>query len=277
MVFDDLSKIKDKDYFAHPTNFFKQLKEKEGAEQEGNKNRQLEFLKGKAGIYMIYNKVTKKRYIGMSNNIKTRFYNYLNLKRLDEKNHSRIHKALLKYGLQNFSLYILELQEKRDRKALKKREDFFMMIFKPQYNIERSYFELSRGKFYDNEEIKRILPKKVKDLIKNCLDTKKIDWHILTLDFYARRGFYTLNAITPKHWIYANSLAWDQGNIIKEHGYVQVERKNSRGLEYSTIKQAYKMIDKKWLACFVHEGGAKFVNDSLKEKLKAIKLNAKKG
>ena len=60
-------------------------------------------LKKEAGVYMITNKVTKKYYIGMTSDIKSRLYNYLYIDRLMKNKSSRIHKALLKYGFSNFS------------------------------------------------------------------------------------------------------------------------------------------------------------------------------
>lgn len=63
------------------------------------------------GIYMITKKVTKKFYVGMSTNLKGIFQSYLSVKRLNSNRSSRIHKALLKYGFDNFSISILELDK----------------------------------------------------------------------------------------------------------------------------------------------------------------------
>jgi len=168
-LFDDLSKLKEKGYFARSTNSFK--------EREG-KMMPLSFhsLNNKAGIYMITNKVTKKVYIGMSRNLKRRFYNYLDSKRLNKMNHLRIHKALLKYGTDKFSVAILEFLDKPNSEQLRRREDFFIRIFKPQYNIARSQFNLdkTRGGF-GTYKITLVIPPKVKKLIHNCLDPKLLD------------------------------------------------------------------------------------------------------
>lgn len=97
-----------------------------------------------AGIYMITNKVTKKIYVGMTSDIKSRLYNYLYVDRLIENKSSRIHKALLKYGFSNFSFTILEFVGTKDSSILREREDFFIRVFKPQYNIARSSFNLDK-------------------------------------------------------------------------------------------------------------------------------------
>lgn len=133
-------------------------------------------LKDKAGIYMITNKKTKKFYIGMSMNLKARFYNYLIQDRLIENKSSRLHKALLKYGYENFSISILEFIETPARILLNEREDFYIRVFKPQYNIKRSQFNL------DLERVRRpsptvslILPKKIQSLLDKCLDPMLLD------------------------------------------------------------------------------------------------------
>lgn len=77
----------------------------------------IKSLKEQAGVYMITNKVTKKFYIGMSKDLRSRFYSYLSIKRLEQNRSSRIHKALLKYGYSNFSVSILEFL---DAKKVKK-------------------------------------------------------------------------------------------------------------------------------------------------------------
>lgn len=159
-----MSKLKASGYFA--------ITKMEGREKP------LSFysLKDKAGIYMITNKKTKKFYIGMSNNLKARLYNYLIQERLIESKSSRIHKALLKYGYENFSVSILEFIESPALKQLNKREDFYINIFKPQYNIRRSQFNI------DLERVRRpsytlslTLPKKIQNLLDKCLDPKLLD------------------------------------------------------------------------------------------------------
>lgn len=98
-------------------------------------------LKNVPGIYMLTNKINKKIYIGRSSNLQARFYHYLDVNRLNNNKSSRIHKALLKYGYSNFSVSILELG-KHPKMTLNKLEDFFILVFKPQYNIARSTFNL---------------------------------------------------------------------------------------------------------------------------------------
>lgn len=133
-------------------------------------------LKDKAGVYMITNKKTKKVYIGMSKNLKARFYNYLTKDRLIESKSSRIHKALLKYGYENFSISILEFVDSSAHKLLVEREDFYIRVFKPQYNIKRSQFNLDLERVgRPSYNLSITLPKKIQSLLDKCLDPNLLD------------------------------------------------------------------------------------------------------
>lgn len=164
-------------------------------------------LKDISGIYMITNKISKKFYIGMSNNLKKRFYNYLDINRLNKDKTSRINRALLKYGFDKFAITILELHHNTPIKSsyLREREDFFIKVFKPQYNIKRSTF--NKDIQIGNKKIKskNDTPTKVKNLLDKCLDPNALDWNLVTFKYYSIKGFYYFIAITPKSAIKVNS------------------------------------------------------------------------
>jgi group I intron endonuclease len=88
--------------------------------------------KGKSGIYMLTNNITKKIYIGQSSDLSNRFKNYLNFSYINSKANLRINRALIKYKYSNFSLSILEYCDKSD---LLTREQFYFDKLNPQYNI----------------------------------------------------------------------------------------------------------------------------------------------
>lgn len=92
----------------------------------------LDENKGKSGIYMFTNKLTKDIYVGQSKNLYNRFRNYLNPAYLKRLSNSRINRAVLKYGYSNFSLTILEYCSKANLTA---REQYYMDILNPVYNI----------------------------------------------------------------------------------------------------------------------------------------------
>ena len=75
-------------------------------------------------------------YVGSSVNLGIRFKSYFNLNYLVKRN-MLINRALIKYGYSNFSLEILEYVEKNgtDNKYLLKREQFYIDLIKPQYNL----------------------------------------------------------------------------------------------------------------------------------------------
>jgi group I intron endonuclease len=96
------------------------------------KKKILEENKGKSGIYMFTNKVTKDFYIGQSKNLYNRFLNYFNPSYIRRLKNSIIGRAITKYGYSNFSLTILEYCDKDNLTA---REQYYFDTLNPVYNI----------------------------------------------------------------------------------------------------------------------------------------------
>lgn len=88
--------------------------------------------KGKAVVYRWINNTNNKSYVGSTVNLTARLYKYFSIKHLTQYK-KPIHNALLKYGLQNFSLEILEYCEKGVNPTT--REQYYFLILKPDYNI----------------------------------------------------------------------------------------------------------------------------------------------
>lgn len=88
--------------------------------------------KGKSGIYMWVNSVNGKRYVGSSSDLQKRFSAYYSVAYLTKYNTTMIHRALLKYGYSAFSLHILEYCSPND---LIPREQYYIDLYKPEYNI----------------------------------------------------------------------------------------------------------------------------------------------
>nr|YP_009744343.1 GIY-YIG endonuclease [Xylaria hypoxylon]QIE13211.1 GIY-YIG endonuclease [Xylaria hypoxylon] len=97
-----------------------------------DKNRIFSDNKGKAAIYRWINKINSKTYVGSSVNLAARFYLYYSLKQLNSQK-TAIHNALLKYGHKNFKLEILEYCVEGANPV--EREQYFLDILKPEYNI----------------------------------------------------------------------------------------------------------------------------------------------
>ena len=91
--------------------------------------------KGQSGVYLWKNLVNGNSYVGSSVNLERRLINYFNLSYLKKelkKGQSRINKALLKYGYANFSLEILEYCDADKAVA---REQYYLGLLQPLYNI----------------------------------------------------------------------------------------------------------------------------------------------
>jgi group I intron endonuclease len=88
--------------------------------------------KGKSGIYMLTNKLTKDIYIGQSIDLSKRFRKYFSPSYIKSKDSLIISRALIKYGYSNFYLTILEYCDKSD---LLVREQYYFDKLNPQYNI----------------------------------------------------------------------------------------------------------------------------------------------
>jgi group I intron endonuclease len=115
--------------------------------------------KGKSGIYMLTNKLTKDIYIGQSNDISKRFKNYFNLSYIKSKDSFIISRALIKYGYSNFSVTILEYCDKSD---LHIKEQYYFDKLNPQYNILK--IAGSSQDFKHSEETKTKISKSLKGI-----------------------------------------------------------------------------------------------------------------
>jgi len=85
-------------------------------------------------IYQITNTITNDFYIGKTKNFKERVYSH---KYIANKNKSQtyIHRAIRKYGVENFIFSILEKVESPE--ILNEREVFWIKHLKPKYNMTK--------------------------------------------------------------------------------------------------------------------------------------------
>jgi hypothetical protein len=91
--------------------------------------------KDKSGVYLWRNLINNKVYIGSSINLSRRFKEYYSIYRLlNIDPEMLISKGLLKYGYSNFSLEIIEYCELSN---LIEREQYYIDLLKPEYNIEK--------------------------------------------------------------------------------------------------------------------------------------------
>lgn len=89
--------------------------------------------KNRSGIYCWTHIESGKKYVGSSVDLYRRFTQYYNIKYITRASKSSsICRALLKYGYSSFSLDILELC---DTSILIQREQYYIDLLKPEYNI----------------------------------------------------------------------------------------------------------------------------------------------
>ena len=90
----------------------------------------------KSGIYRWVNNVNGKTYVGSAIDLKNRLTRYYNYKHIaSQRSNMLIHKALLKYGYSNFSLEILEYCDTKQRQKVLNREQYYLDLLNPEYNI----------------------------------------------------------------------------------------------------------------------------------------------
>lgn len=92
---------------------------------------------GKSVIYRWVHNINGKSYVGSSKDLYRRLkYYYYNVDFLTKRvltSNSRIYKALLENGYKNFTLEILEYCDKNN---LIEREQYYIDLIKPEYNIQ---------------------------------------------------------------------------------------------------------------------------------------------
>jgi hypothetical protein len=102
-----------------------------------NKFKALDDNIGKSVIYRWVHNINGKSYVGSSKDLYRRlkyyYYNVDFLERIVKKSDSRIYRALLEDGYGNFSLEILEYCDKNN---LIEREQYYIDLIQPEYNIQ---------------------------------------------------------------------------------------------------------------------------------------------
>jgi group I intron endonuclease len=92
--------------------------------------------KNKGGIYLIYNEVKDKIYIGSTNNFSRRWKEHLCQLNKNSHPNTPLQRAYLKYGLTNIKLWILEIIP--DRNLLFETEQKYLDLYQP-YKKEIGY------------------------------------------------------------------------------------------------------------------------------------------
>ena len=121
-----------------------------------SKNSILTENKKKSGIYHWVNKLNNNTYVGSGLDLSKRIGDYYKKRELN-RNPRPIHAALLKYGYENFKLEILEYC-KADELVV--REQYYLDLLKPEYNILTNAYSLL-GYKHSPENIAKFKLKKI--------------------------------------------------------------------------------------------------------------------
>lgn len=122
--------------------------------------------KGKIGVYAWYNKINGKLYVGSGDQLYTRISDYYQNWYMESRSNLYIVRALNKYGMNNFTLFILEYSLPSNKQGegsgnlLLECEQKWIDLLKPAYNINPLAGN-SKGYKHTEESIK-----KMKDLAK---------------------------------------------------------------------------------------------------------------
>lgn len=162
-----------------------------------NKNIILLDNKGKSGIYRWINKLNNNTYVGSGLNLSKRISEYYNESEL-KRNPRPIHAALLKYGYENFRLEILEYCRADE---LIKREQFYLDLLNPEYNILKYAYSLL-GYKHTPENIAKFKLRKVSEELKDILSSvhtgKEVSQEIRDKLSIATTNYKKNNPLSPE-------------------------------------------------------------------------------
>ena len=100
-------------------------------------------LRGKSGVYLFINNITKDLYVGSSLTLNVRMQNHFYFANSSKVTNILLYRAMRKYKLENFSLAILEICEK-DLIICLKLEQKWIDFYEPRYNVLKLVASRSR-------------------------------------------------------------------------------------------------------------------------------------
>ena len=123
---------------------------------EADKAQILSENQNKSAIYMWTNLINGKRYIGSAGNLTKRLTNYFSISYLEDQSkryNSKIYRAILKYGFQNFSLEIILYCKIED---LLIKEKHYIDLLIPEYNISLDPSVPMRSRKHSEETLEKM-------------------------------------------------------------------------------------------------------------------------
>lgn len=145
------------DNFLDPDLFFSLIPIKIYSSIDVDKSRILKENKNKSGIYLFTCNESNKQYVGSGAPLSRRLSNYFFISFIKtqlKKGKSHIYSAILKQGLSNFSLSILEYC---GADQCIEREGYYIKLLAPAYNIIKDpTLAPMTGRFHSLESIEKI-------------------------------------------------------------------------------------------------------------------------
>jgi group I intron endonuclease len=163
-----------------------------------------------SGIYRITNIINNKIYIGSSRNIKKRFYHHKGVLKNNKHCNKYLQYSYNKYGKENFIYEILEICNEN---IIIEREQFYIDLYNPDYNILKTAYSFS-GYKKSREVIEKIALKN-RGLIRT--EELKKRWSIIKKN-NPRPDHYKLIVEKAKLLNSKKVIQYDLDmNFIKEH------------------------------------------------------------
>jgi group I intron endonuclease len=186
------------------------------------------------GIYCIENLITSQKYIGKSSKIENRFlaHRYTLMQKVRSKDCNRhLYNSAQKYGIDNFSFYILEMFDTINENLLKDRELYWMDFHKTcmrefGFNLRRD----SSTNTIMSQETKDLQSKKIGPINPNYgnrwTQEQKLKMSIIAVDRHETGVYY--------------GESWKQkiGAGVKEH-WKDLEKRASMAKAVSIAKEKY--------------------------------------
>jgi group I intron endonuclease len=111
-----------------------------------------------SGIYLIKNIINEYKYVGSAVNIRKRRNRHLSDLRKNKHHSKYLQRAWNKYGEENFIFEVIE--EVIDKSSLTEREQYYLDILNPEYNLEKTAYSslgIKRSKEYIKKLSERII------------------------------------------------------------------------------------------------------------------------